>query len=64
MITTDHAQCSNRRCGYFNQCPFFKARGNLEQADVIVTNHDLVLADQALGGGAILPAVKGLYFRF
>lgn len=64
MITTDHAQCSNRRCGYFKQCPFFKARGDLEQADVIVTNHDLVLADQALGGGAILPDAKDCIFVF
>ena len=36
MITTDHAQCSGRRCGYFNQCPFYKARADLEQADVVV----------------------------
>ena len=64
MITTDHAQCSGRRCGYFSQCPFYKARGDLESADVIVTNHDLVLADLALGGGAILPDPKDCIFVF
>lgn len=64
LITTDHAQCSGRRCGYFKQCPFYKARGDLEQADVVVTNHDLVLADLALGGGAILPDPKNCIYIF
>ncbi|MDB2384728.1 ATP-dependent DNA helicase DinG [Endozoicomonas sp.] len=64
MITTDHAQCSGRRCGYFNQCPFYKARADLEQADIIVTNHDLVMADLVLGGGAILPAPKDCIYVF
>jgi len=55
-ITTDHRGCSNNRCSYFRQCPFFKSRGLLEGADVIVVNHDLLLADLSLGGGAVLPA--------
>ena len=64
MITTDHAQCSGRRCGYFSQCPFYKARADLEQADIIVTNHDLVMADLVLGGGAILPPPKECIYVF
>lgn len=55
QVTTDHRGCTNSRCGYFRQCPFFKARAALEGVDVIVANHDLVLADLALGGGAVLP---------
>lgn len=55
QITTDHRGCTRNRCGYFRQCPFFKARTDLEGVDVIVANHDLVLADLALGGGAVLP---------
>jgi ATP-dependent DNA helicase DinG len=54
-VTTDHAQCTGRRCPHVRQCSFFKARDNIDKVDVIVTNHDLVLADLALGGGAILP---------
>lgn len=54
-VTTDHRGCTNNKCGFFKQCPFFKARNTLEGADVIVANHDLVLADLALGGGAVLP---------
>lgn len=55
-VTTDHRQCTGRRCSYVRQCSFFKARESLEEVDCIVANHDLVLADLALGGGAILPA--------
>ncbi len=54
-VTTDHRGCANNRCSYFKQCPFFRARNALEGTDVIVANHDLVLADLALGGGAVLP---------
>jgi len=44
------------------QCSFFKARDALQYADVIVTNHDLVLSDLALGGGAILsPPADTIY---
>ncbi len=54
-VTTDHRGCTNSRCTYFKQCPFFRARNTLEGTDVIVANHDLVLADLSLGGGAVLP---------
>ncbi|MDP6191034.1 MAG: ATP-dependent DNA helicase DinG, partial [Gammaproteobacteria bacterium] len=63
-VTTDHRGCTNRRCSHFNECPFFKARAGLEQADCIVTNHDLVLADLQLGGGAILPAPEDTIYVF
>ena len=55
MVTATHRECSNRRCPHFDACPFFTARKALEDADVIVANHDLVMADISLGGGAILP---------
>jgi ATP-dependent DNA helicase DinG len=63
-VTTDHRGCTNRRCSFFNECPFFKARAGLEQVDCIVTNHDLVLADLQLGGGAILPAPEDAIYVF
>jgi ATP-dependent DNA helicase DinG len=62
--TTDHAQCSGRRCPNIAQCSFFKARDELQNADVIVTNHDLALADLALGGGAILSAPEDSIYVF
>ncbi|MBA6418535.1 MULTISPECIES: ATP-dependent DNA helicase DinG [Pseudomonas] len=63
-LTTDHIQCSNRRCGHFQQCVFYKAREGVQKVDVIVTNHDLVLADLALGGGAILPDPRDCLYIF
>lgn len=63
-VTTDHAQCSGRRCSNIGQCSFFRAREDLARVDVIVTNHDLVLADLALGGGAILPEPEDVIYIF
>ena len=64
IITTDHRQCTGRRCSNVSVCSFFKARDSLHAVDVIVTNHDLVLADLALGGGAILPEPQNAIFVF
>ncbi|MCL6417486.1 ATP-dependent DNA helicase DinG [Aestuariirhabdus sp. Z084] len=63
-VTTDHGQCSGRRCTNFGQCAFYKAREELTRADVVVANHDLVLADLALGGGAILSAPADSIYIF
>ncbi|MDI9245527.1 ATP-dependent DNA helicase DinG [Marinobacter sp. CHS3-4] len=64
QVTTDHRQCTNRHCSYFDSCAFFEARKDLDEADIIVANHDLVLADLALGGGAILPEPENALFIF
>ncbi len=53
-VTTDHRQCTGRRCSNVSACSFLKSRDGLGSVDCIVANHDLVLADLALGGGAIL----------
>jgi ATP-dependent DNA helicase DinG len=63
-VTTDHRQCTGRRCANVSSCSFLKARDNLGNADCIVTNHDLVLADLALGGGAILPEPEDTIYIF
>ena len=63
-VTTDHAQCTGRRCANISQCCFYKGREQLSRVDVIVTNHDLVLADLALGGGAILPDPEDCIYIF
>lgn len=58
QVTTDAAGCSNRRCSYFNQCAFFQAKRRLQQAGVVIANHDLLLADIGLGTGALLPKAE------
>lgn len=63
-VTTDHSHCSGRRCSFIRQCSFYRAREDLLEANVIVANHDLVLADLALGGGAILPPPEDCIYIF
>ncbi len=63
-VTTDHSQCSGRRCPNIAQCSFYRARDELQTADIIVTNHDLALSDLALGGGAILSAPEDSIYIF
>lgn len=63
-LTSDRYQCLGRSCAHVNQCAFFSARNQLEDSQVLVANHDLVLSDLALGGGAILPAIEDCIFIF
>lgn len=63
-MTATHRECSNRRCPHFSNCSFYKARQAMEDADIIVANHDLVLSDLSLGGGAVLPAPEKTIYVF
>jgi ATP-dependent DNA helicase DinG len=63
-VTVDNAQCSGPKCSHFRNCCFYRARDALNKADCIVTNHDLVLSDLALGGGVILPAPEESIYIF
>lgn len=63
-VTVDNAQCMGPKCSHFRNCCFYQARDTLDKADVIVSNHDLVLADLALGGGVILPAPEECLYIF
>jgi len=63
-VTTDHRECTGRRCSHVTNCSFFKSRDQINGVDCIVTNHDLVLADLALGGGAILPPPEDTLYIF
>ncbi len=63
-VSVEHGQCSGSRCSNFNACYFFKSRQQLQQAECIIANQDLVLADLSLGGGAILPHPSELIYIF
>jgi len=63
-VTTDHARCTRQKCPAYKECPFYQAREAVEEADVVVANHDLVLADLALGGGRVLPAPDDSIYVF
>lgn len=61
-FTNDRHGCLKRECPHFKACPFYQARDKLEQVDVIIVNHDLLLADLAMGGGVILPAPNSTFY--
>lgn len=63
-LTVDRRQCSGRRCRHIRECCFFNARDALDESDCIVANHDLVMADLALGGGVILPSPEETIYIF
>lgn len=63
-ITTDRAGCLGKNCSFYNSCSQVAARRRLREADVLVANHDLVLADLAMGGGVILPAPEDVFYVF
>src|SRR5690625_2670506 len=70
MVTTSAGGCTNRKCAHFMQCPFYAARRKVDDADLIVANHDLVLADLAMPGeddgwgGVILPKPESTLYIF
>jgi ATP-dependent DNA helicase DinG len=61
-ITNDRHGCLKRECAHFKTCPFYNARAKIEAADVVVVNHDLLLADLAMGGGIILPEPDATFY--
>ncbi|MBV1876119.1 MAG: ATP-dependent DNA helicase DinG [Pseudomonadales bacterium] len=64
QVSTDHVQCTGRRCSHYDNCYFYKAREQIHRVDCIVTNHDLVMADMMMGGGAVLPAPEETIYIF
>lgn len=48
-ITTPASGCAGRRCSYAMQCPVLKARLDVREAQIVVTNHALLLSALALG---------------
>lgn len=63
-LTSDRNQCAGRRCQHVTNCSFIRARDDLASVDCIVANHDLVMADLALGGGAILSEPEETIYIF
>ena len=62
-VACNRFTCTAKSCEFYNDCAFFKARKKVSQADVIIANHDLVLAD-IINGNNILPDVNDCIFVF
>ena len=63
LIVSDKHSCNNSLPAHRN-CPFQKARAELDKNDVIIANHSLVMADADLGGGVILPEPENTIYVF
>lgn len=61
-VTNDRHGCLKNACPNRAECPFYLARDTLENVDVVVANHDLMLADVSMGGGVILPAPDQCFY--
>ena len=62
-INCNRFTCTAKSCEFYQDCAFFKARKQITKADVIIANHDLVLADLATGN-TVLPDVGESIFIF
>ena len=62
-IACNRFTCNSKNCEFYNDCSFFKARKKASQSDVIIANHDLVLAD-IINGNNVLPDVEDCIFVF
>ena len=61
-VTNDRHGCLKSACPNRPECPFYLARDVLETVDVVIANHDLLLADISMGGGVILPAPENSFY--
>lgn len=46
QINANRDTCSRRMCPYYHECAFFKARKDVRDADIVVTNHAMLYSDR------------------
>lgn len=61
-LTCPPEECAGRRCPFYGKCFVNKARMRAKQADLIVTNHALVLTEANNPGSELLPAYGRVVF--
>ncbi|MCJ8321963.1 MAG: ATP-dependent DNA helicase DinG [Colwellia sp.] len=61
QIQSDKHSCL-KHLSEHSHCPFHKARETMLDANVLVINHSLLLADLELGGGRILPSPEDTFY--
>lgn len=49
-ITCDTYQCKGSNCTYYDECPFYCAKKDANNSDIIITNYHILLYDIALKG--------------
>ena len=64
QVMSDRNNCLGRRCPRYQECFFYKARKEIEEANILIVNHHLYFSDLALreDQGAILPPHRVVIF--
>lgn len=72
LLTTTASACGGKGCPFADRCGYLAARAQVEAADIVITNHDLLLADlglsrededgQSLPGGVLLSKPEESYY--
>jgi len=60
-IGGDRASCTSRSCPKFNECPYFDAKRAASKAEVLITNHDLVLSSLRSDFSALPSGDRAIY---
>jgi len=63
QVTSTHENCLGQECPEYSRCFVLEARRKAQEADVVVVNHHLLLADMVLkedGFGELLPGVDAV----
>lgn len=63
QLSSTRESCAGPRCAEYTRCHLFAARHAAMEADIVVVNHHLLLADMALkedGFGDLLPSVDAV----
>jgi len=64
-ITSTADNCLGQDCEFYDECFVLKARRNANEADLVIVNHHLLMADLALrdtGFGEVLPKASFIIF--
>ena len=64
-ITSTADNCLGQNCEFYDECFVLKARRNANEADLVIVNHHLLMADLALrdtGFGEVLPKASFIIF--
>lgn len=60
-IAAERSACTARHCPQFNACPYFDAKRAASKADVLIANHDLVLASLRSDAASLPSGDRALY---
>ena len=61
LVTVDKNQCMKKHCFNYSKCPYYNQKKDWEDADILVANHDLVIANIQSDGKVLTPHDKTIY---